>query len=101
MATTATLTHTAADAIPLSKAADFFPLRPHHATIWRWAMRGVKGVKLETWLAGGKHRYTTPAAIERFLAAMNAQHPDDHDDAQVEADRRGRDAGRALESMGL
>lgn len=99
---TSTLSQTASEAIPLSRAADYFPLRPHQATVWRWAMRGTRGVKLQTWLAGGKHRYTTPDAIAAFLAAINADNqPEVNNNGEDDAGRRGRDAGRALESMGL
>ena len=34
-------------------------------TVWRWAMKGVRNVKLETQVWGSK-RYTTEAALERF-----------------------------------
>ena len=36
------------------------------ATIWRWAQRGVRGVRLETFAIGGR-RYTTKEAFERFV----------------------------------
>jgi hypothetical protein len=40
--------------------------------IHRWRQRGVRGVKLETCLIGGR-RFTSQQAIERFVQAM----PDD------------------------
>jgi len=45
--------------------------RPSYATFWRWWRRGVRGVKLETLLIGGK-RYTTAEAMQRFVAALSA-----------------------------
>ncbi|MDZ4684032.1 MAG: DUF1580 domain-containing protein [Planctomycetaceae bacterium] len=91
------LTDSLKDAIPLTKAADFVPGRPHSATIWRWATKGVRGVKLASWVSGGK-RVTTLAAIEEFLRRLNAgaESPDSPDDAV----RRSREASRALEKLG-
>jgi len=41
------------------------------ATIWRWVLRGVRGVRLESILIGGT-RYTSRQALARFIAATNA-----------------------------
>jgi hypothetical protein len=41
------------------------------ATIYRWAKDGCQGVRLETWQLGGC-RYTTPAALEQFVADLTA-----------------------------
>ena len=43
----------------------------HVSTMHRWRMKGVRGVRLETFLRGGI-RYTTDEAIERFFAATTA-----------------------------
>ena len=45
--------------------------RVHPSTIHRWRMRGARGVKLETLLAGGT-RYTSAEALSRFFAATTA-----------------------------
>ena len=37
-------------------------------TIWRWANRGVRGVRLETFAEGGR-RYTTVESFKRFVSA--------------------------------
>ena len=42
------------------------------ATLHRWRLNGVRGVKLETVLIGGM-RYTSREAIARFIAAQNAK----------------------------
>ena len=53
---------------------------PHATAIWRWATRGVNGVRLRTRLVGGK-RATTLLWIEEFLehstreADKHAQQP--------------------------
>ena len=44
-------------------------------TLFRWAMRGVRGVKLETVLIGNS-RLTSREAIERFSTTLSAR-PDD------------------------
>lgn len=38
------------------------------STVWRWAQRGVRGVKLETFNVGGR-RFTTREAFARFVEA--------------------------------
>ncbi|MCR9211960.1 MAG: DUF1580 domain-containing protein [bacterium] len=42
------------------------------STAWRWANRGVKGVKLETVSIGGK-RLTSVQAVTRFLKRTSTQ----------------------------
>jgi hypothetical protein len=37
-------------------------------TTWRWAMRGIKGIKLETLQIGGR-RYCTQESFARFVEA--------------------------------
>ena len=62
--------------LPLSmaEAADRFGelsgRRPHLATVHKWAMHGVRGVKLESLVIGGR-RVTTAAAVERFVLATS------------------------------
>jgi len=41
------------------------------ATLHRYRLNGVRGVKLETVLIGGL-RYTSEEAVDRFIAALNA-----------------------------
>ena len=53
------------------QAADSLPDRPHLSTLHRWRMRGVRGVRLETVLVGGK-RYTSTEALSRFFRATTA-----------------------------
>lgn len=97
--TSATLTETLKDAISLSQAVDFVPRRPHVATVWRWATKGVRGVRLATVIIGGR-RMVTPAALEDFLQRLNADQP--VDDAETDADmaRRAAAVSKALEALG-
>ena len=41
-------------------------------TVWRWALRGVKGVQLRTGCIGGTRRYTTEAWYADFCDAVTA-----------------------------
>ncbi|MGD0899472.1 MAG: DUF1580 domain-containing protein [Thermoguttaceae bacterium] len=42
------------------------------STIWRWATAGVRGVRLETIMAGGS-RTTSLEAVQQFFEALTAQ----------------------------
>ena len=97
----ATLTTAIQDQITMAKAAQVMGV--HVGTGWRYATKGVRGgIKLQTWIIGGK-RVTTEAAVEDFLQRLNADSSQASGvgTADDDAGRRGRDAGRALESMGL
>jgi hypothetical protein len=45
--------------------------KPHVSTLWRWCMKGCKGVRLESICIGGK-RFVTATAIEQFIDASTA-----------------------------
>ena len=45
--------------------------RVHPTTLHRWRLRGIRGVKLETILAGGK-RYTSASSLNKFFADSTA-----------------------------
>ena len=53
------------------EAAAFLPRRPNLSTLHRWRLRGVRGVRLETCLIGGR-RFTSKEALDRFSAAATA-----------------------------
>jgi hypothetical protein len=59
------------DMVSLTEAAKTLPSRPDQSTLWRWRNRGVRGVRLETVLVGGR-RMTSRQALNRFFAAVNA-----------------------------
>ena len=57
-----------------------FGRRPNVATIWRWAVRGLRGVRLQT-IALGRYRFTTERAIKQFIdqtSAVIPRHEDNH-----------------------
>ena len=57
--------------LSLPAAARILPGRPHLSTLHRWRLRGVRSVKLETFLIGGR-RYTSREALERFIERTTA-----------------------------
>ncbi|TWU44144.1 hypothetical protein Q31b_16800 [Novipirellula aureliae] len=61
------------DVISLSEVRKCLPKvggqkRPHISTIWRWTLRGVGGVKLET-VKIGSRILTSKQAVTRFISA--------------------------------
>jgi hypothetical protein len=62
--------------VPLAQAVQFFPAsaRPAYKSLTRWVTTGVRGVKLRAQLIGGRW-WTTRAAVEAFLAALNGDCP--------------------------
>ncbi|QDS99284.1 DUF1580 domain-containing protein [Adhaeretor mobilis] len=82
---------------PLKNAADYLPRRggkkTHYSTLYRWATKGTRGRILESTMVGGV-RYTSIAALERFMAART-QSPRPAEDALVDA------VQRALDDAGL
>jgi hypothetical protein len=63
------------DFIPLAEAPDHFPRRRGKkvslATVYRWTQSGCNGIRLHTVMVGGV-RYTSPLAIEQFVANLTA-----------------------------
>jgi hypothetical protein len=57
--------------VSLAEASKLVPGRPHISSIFRWMGNGVRGVKLESCLLGGR-RYTSVEALERFAARTTA-----------------------------
>ena len=57
--------------IPFQKASEHVAGKPHISTLHRWRLRGVRGVKLETVLIGGR-RFTSDEALSRFFARTTA-----------------------------
>jgi len=76
--------------------------RPHIATIYRWMLRGVKGVKLETCLVGGK-RFTSHEALQRFSEAVTQAARGKPPTPRLSTKRKRRDEAteRELDAAGL
>lgn len=88
---------TSEEILAFSKAARTPPLHVHVSCLHRWR-HGVRGVKLETCLIGGR-RYTSRQAIERFIAATTATA--DHQPAPARTPRRReRDIAAAEREIG-
>lgn len=59
--------------LTFSEAAAILPMfngkRPHTSTVWRWARKGCRGVRLESLRLGGRF-VTSVQALERFGQAL-------------------------------
>ena len=58
------------DLIRLNEVPKVLPSRVDVSTAWRWAMRGVGGIKLETVKIGGK-KMTSRQAVTRFIQSTS------------------------------
>jgi len=56
-------------ALSLSEAARILPGRPSTSTVWRWARRGLRGVRLGYGRVGRKI-VTSRSALERFMSDL-------------------------------
>jgi hypothetical protein len=56
--------------LTMAKASHLLPGRPHISTLHRWRLRGVRGVRLQTCLVGGR-RYTTSEWLAEFIEASS------------------------------
>lgn len=57
--------------VPLSQIARSLPKKPSPACLWRWHAKGVRGIRLETVVVGGR-RYTTERSWSKFVQATTA-----------------------------
>jgi hypothetical protein len=61
--------------IPINDAPRHYPYgRPNLSTVYRHFGRGCRGIRLETFVAGGR-RYTTLESIARFIERTTANSP--------------------------
>lgn len=89
--------------LTLNEARSAFPggKRLGLATIQRWRLTGVRGVRLETALIGGM-RYCSREAIARFISAQNAADAPAAPVITASQRRRQSEAARkALEEIGV
>lgn len=90
----------------LRQAAAYFPGRSgdgvSEASTWRWVLKGLRGVKLESTKIAGT-RYTSQEAIERFIAATSVDSGPQQEAPRTQR-RRQRDiaaAARQLDAAGV
>ena len=83
--------------LTLTQAARDAGVNP--STVWRWALSGARGQRLETYCLGQK-RYTPVEALERFSAACTAASVTGQSAIQPRTPKqRDRDAERALAEL--
>ena len=66
-------------------------------TLHRWRLNGVRGIRLESCMIGGR-RFTSQEAVARFVAAQNAGEPPPAISKQQRA-KQSAAARRALEKF--
>jgi hypothetical protein len=57
--------------LSLSEAAAICPGQPNVATLWRWCLKGCRGIRLNSYVIGGR-RFTDRASIEEFRQLTTA-----------------------------
>jgi hypothetical protein len=57
--------------VSILEAAKPLPHRPSPACRWRWHAKGIRGIRLETVVVGGR-RFTTAAARREFVEKVTA-----------------------------
>lgn len=70
------------------------------ATLHRWRLRGVKGIRLETCLIGGM-RFTSLEAIDRFIKAQNRDETSPPAITVSQRQRQSESARTELEKIGV
>ena len=87
--------------ITLGEACRAFPPNGiSDATMARWIQKGVKGVKLETLLIGGR-RVTSKEAICRFIQTQNAEEQPAAVITPAQRRRQSEAARQALQESGI
>ena len=59
------------DLLTFPEASRELPGKPHVSTIHRWRLSGVRGIKLETKMIGGR-RYVSRDSLNRFISQTTA-----------------------------
>jgi hypothetical protein len=72
----------------------------HPSTLWRWALRGLGGVRLETTMVGGT-RVTTEEALRRFFESLAARAGLDHPPTKAGNGSDNEWVERELDAQGL
>lgn len=87
--------------ITLSQAAALLPGRPHLSTLHRWRLGGIRGVRLQTALVGGR-RFTTRQWLDEFIAKTTAAADGEpvRSQAPSRLERDAERANRELEATG-
>ncbi len=57
--------------LSLKEAARLLPGKVNISTLFRWSSRGTRGVRLQTWLIGGR-RFTNEESLEKFIIDTTA-----------------------------
>jgi hypothetical protein len=69
--------------------------KPHVSTLWRWCLKGCKGVRLES-ICIGRKRFVTATAIERFIEASSEARPGPPEQPSVPAAAAPQNTGKGM-----
>ena len=86
--------------IHFQQAGRAVPSNPSLCALHRWRLSGVRGVKLETLLIGGK-RFTSTEAIARFIAAQNRDESPTQTLTASQRRTQAETANRVLQEAGI
>lgn len=88
--------HDAAELLPTRRRGS----RLHISTLYRWAIRGCRGHRLETIVLGGQ-RVTSLEALQRFFDKLTAVRSPLFADATMNGSPRQAAASAALDAEGI
>lgn len=94
------------DLIPIGEVHKHLPMRPggkriHKSVVYRWALKGVRGVRLETLHIGGRV-YTSLAALQQFTQRTHPEPAGRQSQGPGDSSRRSEWVGQRLElELGL
>ena len=94
------INHEVEELIPFETCGQLIPGRPSRCTLFRWAFKGVRGVKLETLVCGHK-RFVSKEAIARFVEAQNRDQTPAPAFSPSQRRRQAETANRVLQEAGL
>jgi hypothetical protein len=84
--------------ISFQEATQHAPGEPHISTLHRWRLRGIRGVRLETCLIGGK-RFTTKEALDRFFESVTTVAEGNRTNQKTISERRQKQIDSAEQAL--
>ena len=79
----------------LRDAREFVPGRPSYETVWRWARKGCRGVRLE-YTRIGRTIYTSRESLERFFQRLTALDDDLSNTGETQSNNPGHVAAEEV-----
>ena len=86
--------------VTFKEATNCLQVTPHISTLHRWRLNGIRGVKLETCLIGGK-RCTSLEALQRFITATTSAAAGEDEQFSATQSQGDNEASRQLDHLGF